>query len=59
MFNGLNFSQKSQLYKILAEGPGVACGKKYFIKKIFRKKNSNFFKPINMSVQKKFQPNRS
>jgi len=58
-------------YVKLAEGPGVARGKKKIFKKIYCKKigkklekNSNFFSLYNsprppMSVHNKFQPNRS
>ena len=54
-------------YEVLAEGSGIASGNKKFGKQILKKKLENkfefslaYYNPrLPMSVQKKFQPNRS
>ena len=56
--------RKEFFYKLLAEQPGVACGKNFEKKIILKKIIFEFFLVYNttrppMSVHTKFQPNRS
>ena len=54
-FDLVSTCSKISFYVILAEGTGVARGKKNFWKKCW-KKISNFFSPIYECPQKKFSP---
>ena len=61
------FFFENWLYSILAQGPGVACGKKNIGKKYLNKKNvekDNYefilaYSPGYPCIHNKFQPNRS